>query len=577
MALATLASLAVATSSLAQQTRDSGPGPSGSATVAGVVIADDSGRPVGHALVTVRGIAPAFAEIASTGVDGRFTFTGLPAGDVTITATKTTYLTAYVGAHDPIRGPAAPVTLKAGAPLDLTLRLIRGAVIAGVVTGPTGRPEGGVEVSAYPSRLVGGARKMVGGPLGHGSMTDDKGRYRIWGLAPGEYVVKTSPPNVQTSARVTSDDDVRWAASGARAPAPPAAAAREVRFAPVFYPGAVDPAQAAVVQIGAAEERDGIDVALRMMTTADIRGTVIGIDGQPGAQVAVNLEGTLDEASTLSDQAGHYSFRSVAPGSFLVSARGSGRPQPSPGPSAAEIFWASREISINGDNVDGLDLGLGRGMTATGRVTFEGATPARAAQVMVTATPAGTPRGAATDARANAAADGMFTLRGLAPGAYRIHAMYSGGPGAGGSWQAKSVLWQGQDLLDGTLDIAPGRDVDGLTVVFSDRQTDLQGTFFDSAGHPVAAYDVVVFPAERRFWTPGSRRVDHVLLGHDGRFDFSGLPAGDYLLAAVTHADPDDLADPDWLAAIAPLALHVTLADGERKIQDIRLGHRDGH
>ena len=79
--------------------------------------------------------------------------------------------------------------------------------------------------------------------------------------------------------------------------------------------------------------------------------------------------------------------------------------------------------------------------------------------------------------------------------------------------------------------------------------------------------------AERRFWTPESRRVEHALLGRDGRFDFSNLPAGDYLLAAVTHLDADDLDDPAWLEAVAAMAVHTTLADGEHKVQDIRLGH----
>jgi len=559
----------------ARQTRDAAMPARGSATLTGVVVSDDGGRPVARALVTVTGIAPAFSDVASTDVNGRFSFTGLPAADVTITATKTTYLKAYFGAHDAIRGPAAPIMLKSGAPVDVTLRLPRGAVIAGTVTGTTGRPRPGSEVSVYPSRLVGGTRRLIGGPVGHGGVADDKGRFRVWGLAPGEYVVTVTPGTGQTAARTTSDADVQWAmaaAGGGRTAAAPVSVIRELRFAPVYYPGVVDPAEAAVVTIGVGEERDGVDVAVHAVATADIHGTVTGLDGRPAAQVTIALDGVLDHATTISDAAGRFGFRSIAPGTFTLSARGSGQPAASSNAPAREDLWASIDLVTIGEPVDGVALALQRGMTAAGRVVFEGARPGVASQAVVGVTLATGGTGTRRGSGSTAAADGTFTVGDLAPGRYRVHAGYAGAPGPGGAWLAKSVLWQGQDLLDSTLDIAPGRDVTALTVVFSDRQTDLRGTFFDSAGHPIAGYDVVVFAADRRFWTEESRRVARVQVGRDGRFHFAGLPAGEYLLAAVTHADPDDLADPDWLAAVAPLALPVALADGEHKIQDIRLG-----
>lgn len=564
IALATIAVVAMTTSTPAQQARDANVGARGSAIVTGVVVADDNGRPVGRALVTVKGVAPAFAAVASTDADGRFALTGLPAGDITMTATKTTYLTAYFGAHDPIRGPAVPVTIATGAPLDVKLRLIRGAVIAGVVTGTTGRPQAGTLVSANLSRLVGGTRRLVGGPVGHGGLTDDKGRYRIWGLAPGEYVVQATPIDAQSSARAIGDVDLQAAGT--------TPTMREVRFAPVYYPGAIDASEAAVVPLQAAQERDGIDVALRPIATADVRGVLTGIDGQPAGQATVALDGALDHFTTISDSGGRFAFRSVAPGRFALTARGSGRPQTSSSTPSAEDLWAWLDISVSGDSLDNLALSLQRGMTAAGRIVFEGSSQVNAAQAVVTLTPAGDRTGTAKASQGHATADGRFTISDLAPGTYAIRAAYTGSAGPSGPWLAKSVLSQGQDLLDGTLSVAPGQDVTDVSVVFSDRQTELRGTFYDSAGHPVPGYDVVVFATDRRFWTPGSRRVQHLLLGRDGHFDFDNLPAGDYLLAAVTHADADDLADPDWLDAVAPLALHVTLADGEHKTQDIRLG-----
>ena len=49
------------------------------------------------------------------------------------------------------------------------------------------------------------------------------------------------------------------------------------------------------------------------------------------------------------------------------------------------------------------------------------------------------------------------------------------------------------------------------------------------------------------------------------------MPAGDYYVSAVTELDPEDLADPDFLEQLAAMSFKVTLAEGERKIQDIKL------
>ncbi|HEY6359085.1 MAG TPA: hypothetical protein VIX35_12615, partial [Vicinamibacterales bacterium] len=76
----------------------------------------------------------------------------------------------------------------------------------------------------------------------------------------------------------------------------------------------------------------------------------------------------------------------------------------------------------------------------------------------------------------------------VAPGRYRLGAAIVGRPQTSGrsqaSWFLASVMRDGQDLLDSALEVAPGQDVKDLSVVFSDRQTDLAGTLFDTANHP---------------------------------------------------------------------------------------------
>ena len=57
-----------------------------------------------------------------------------------------------------------------------------------------------------------------------------------------------------------------------------------------------------------------------------------------------------------------------------------------------------------------------------------------------------------------------------------------------------------------------------------------------------------------------------------GQFHVDGLPPGDYYVAALIDADPRELGDPSFLDQLIPSSIRVTLAEGERKIQDLKLG-----
>jgi hypothetical protein len=385
------------------------------------------------------------------------------------------------------------------------------------------------------------------------------------------------PSDVQTSVRFTRDADIQRATAMTSAASAPAllGADRIVRFAPVYYPGTTDARQLAPVKVAAGEEHDGVDLALEAVPTADLRGRVVGADGQPAAHQAIALDGALEQLTTISDDAGRFEFRGVAPGAVTISARGSGRQMGAAGTPTAEDIWGSADVTVSGEDQTGLTLSLRPGMTVAGRVGFAGTAPSPdPSHVLIALTVESDRPSSARPAQATAATDGSFALTGLAPGRYEVHpaVVASAASTSAEPWMVKSVLWQGQDLLDGALEVSPGQDISGISIVFSDRQTDLRGTFLDSAGRPIPGFDVVAFAAEKRYWTPGSRRIQHMLLRRDGLFEFANLPAGEYLLAAVTHADPDDLADSAWLDAVAPLAIRVTLVDGEHKVQDIRLG-----
>jgi hypothetical protein len=82
---------------------------------------------------------------------------------------------------------------------------------------------------------------------------------------------------------------------------------------------------------------------------------------------------------------------------------------------------------------------------------------------------------------------------------------------------------------------------------------------------------VVVFPTNQTLWLPDSRRIRSATPATDGKFTVANLPAGEYAIAAAEDIDAIDLADASFLKSLLSSAFKVTLADGERKRQDLRI------
>jgi uncharacterized protein (DUF2141 family) len=84
-------------------------------------------------------------------------------------------------------------------------------------------------------------------------------------------------------------------------------------------------------------------------------------------------------------------------------------------------------------------------------------------------------------------------------------------------------------------------------------------------------YVVVVFTTDSALWPMSSRRVRQAIPQADGTYKITGLPPGSYFLGAVTDLDFNDLADPSFLEQLAGASLKITLADGAKLVQNLRL------
>jgi uncharacterized protein (DUF2141 family) len=408
---------------------------------------------------------------------------------------------------------------------------------------------------------------------------------------------------------------------------------QSMAYAPVYFPGTTMASTAASVTLGIGEERSGVDFQLQLVATARVDGSVIGPDGTipPGTQISLvpsdqvgmpQIPGvSLNMARSAQD--GRFTFSNVTPGSYRVMARATIRDQtaeagrargagpagqaPGGGPGGGrgpgqiqQVLWASVDIAVAGQNLSGVVLNLQPGMTVSGRLSFEGGNltpPTDLTRVRVTLAPRGQQGGFESGGvpPAQVDAQGRFTIPGVPPGRYAISAAApTGGQGglqtgtgtapAGGrggaaqsggvpaaSWVLKSAMTGGRDALDFPLVVEPNQDVTGATLTFVDRSQEVSGTIQDLQGQPTANFTIILYAADNRYWLPQSRRIVAMRPGTDGRFTFRNLPPGDYRLTAVTDVEPGEWFNPDFLQQLAGASIPVSLAEGERKVQDIKI------
>ncbi len=558
----------------------------GTAVMAGTVTAADSGRTVRRARVMLENDRNVLVGNTSTDEQGRFTFTSLPAGSYTLRASRSGFLEVIYGQRKPGSGRAGtPIQLASAQRLEkLALALPRGGVISGVVTEEIGDPVSAVPVRALRSILRNGVR--VWEPVATTWLaTDDRGQYRIFGLLPGAYLVCAAPRDELAQAALQAEslrrrmEEIQAAAAAQGGQTPETKMMMErmnasalpptpkEAYVPVCAPGTPQLSGAATVTIDVSEERAGVGVQLQLLPIARVSGSVTWSGGRlPVGNTAGDTYVSLSTPQAIPGGVtygmhvpanGQFSILNVPAGTYTLTARAM----------APTALWASTEIAVTGERVTDLALSMQPGLSVSGRVVVEGAASVDIQQMRITALIAGEIAGEIAPVIASPDASGQFTLEGVVPGRYRIGA-YPSSPGA---TNIKSSVFNGRDTLDFPLDVRPGEAITGGVLTVIPRLAEITGQLQHDANQPATGYTVIAFTADQQYWTPQSRRVQAVRPATDGRYSFRSLPGGEYRLVAVTDVEPGQWFDPAFLRELLPASIPLTLAEGERREQTLRV------
>jgi hypothetical protein len=358
------------------------------ATVTGRVTCSDTQRAARFATVTLiaadtvtqnesRGRDAGFGfgrrVTAHTDIEGNFSVQA-EAGDYYVTATAMGYASPVAETAARLRAGASAADLLASLPeihvaeaggATANLTLDRGAVIAGKLQWDDGSPAAGVNVSVQPTAQANAPSNeltrvvsMLGGGFGGGfggfERSDDRGYFRIVGLAPGSYWVRATV--ITPSAE-------------------PGGAVQRLTSIVMYAPGKLRRSDAQVVTVKSGEERDDVQFALDLSALHTVSGHVGATDSGTIAAGVVRLTDTQD--SSLSRMAmiqpdGSFVVQWVPAGDYTLQvsnasnlpSTGFGRRGQSPAASATMYAPFQESLTVSDSDVSGVAVTLNPGSAA---------------------------------------------------------------------------------------------------------------------------------------------------------------------------------------------------------------------
>ena len=529
---------------------------------------------------------PASVPRVVTDSGGRFVFSGLSASSTyRLRASKAGYFDGAFQSVSP-NDLGAPIVLKADDRVTgLEIDLYPPASLAGQLADEFGDPIAGASVLAVGRIAIGSATQFDAASV---SLTDDRGRYELADLPPGEYEVQF----------VQSEKDRPWIEPS------PDENGRPRVYPPTFFPGAESADGAATIALNYGDRRDDINFEL----TPEPAHTVCGRVGAPsraaqGFQLRAVRRGSESlpmNATALSqvDLSGSFCFHEMPPGSYVIES-GPRVEYSSSGPRQVLVRSSQGSSNVDAGSVVAASAGISFvSMSTPSSAWFRGAVEIGSADVSNITVPMGIPSSIAGLVKFDAPksvskipqeirieidpADGdprlglyrlsarpsgeqwRFSASGLRPGRYVLRVS---------GQVVRSIRTGNDDVTDSPLNIPTGASIEDLELVLASAPAEIHGTVRDSNGASIPDAVVVAFSADSANWSDVGLTPARIKMGRvatDGSYRLPGLPAGKYDVVAVRAAEGASWFRPTFLASAAAIATSVELGWGTEARVDLK-------
>ncbi|HEY1496825.1 MAG TPA: carboxypeptidase regulatory-like domain-containing protein [Candidatus Solibacter sp.] len=492
--------------------------------IAGVVVTPD-GRPAKRVRVAVAPSESAENQTAViTGENGAFRFENLRAGKYRLTAEPPAGGSQSFGQRTLSKGFGTAIVTGPDLHNDnLVFRLVPMGAIRGRVVDAEGEGVEGALVQIFVSTFLRGKRSVfyVGSRY-----TDDRGEYRFGTLRDGTYYVAvTGKP---------------WYAGRQRDPAGPLARAG---YAATYYPNTRDVRAATPLEVKPGQEATA---NFTLAVSAGATLTVSVKETQPGSTrldlMFEGIAGSQGFARIETVYGGPAVFQGVEPGRYTLRARRT---------DGGKALYASQTVVMGGQDAS-VQLTLAPGPVVAGKVRMEDG--------------AAIPEGAYVEleneverihTRRAVAPDGTFEFDAMAPGSYR--------PLLGTSskmYPLRGVVLDGAAVKEDMIEIVRPAKLE-LTASLSGGE--IRGEVYRD-GKPVEGVLALLAPRKDSMNPLDYRGFQ---TDSDGSFEWSALPAGEYVLIVKEDWYDLEYANPAAVRGLMNDGRAVTVAGTE--LQKIRV------
>jgi hypothetical protein len=499
------------------------------ASIAGSVTAQSNGAPVARARVILSSPALPQTRVTLSDAQGQYEFSGIPAGEYDLMAVRSGY--ALVGGSARV----APVRVGGGERrTGVTLVLQAAGTIPGRLQDEDGSPLAGALVEALSLRLPGVRTPLVAAATAY---TDDRGEFRLSGLAAGQYFVVAR--------------DTAFGKAGDNSGA--------LRYPPTYFPGVVAETEARPISVLPGADSPRADFRIRIVKPAHVSGVLQAPDTRvlvSGAVVLIPRDGMTLHRSASEDVEirpdGRFIFRNVPPGSYQLRARAATD-------QSQVLLFGSFAVQVDADRtVPELIVTMAAGAVVDGQVEWIG-TGAKAAttrsRLRVRAPFAdGTSFGDALTG--DVASDGTFRLKGVMTGSHFF--LIEGLPEP---WALTRVRVRGRDAVLQPIALHEGEHLSGVQLIVTPTVTEVSGAVADAGGGPVADALILLTPRGAVEWSRGDPRFRMARSDRAGRYRVRSLPPGAYRIAALIAVDELAAWRPEWLARIDRHSRSFVVAD----------------
>ncbi len=494
-------------------------------TVTGTVLNAATNEPIRRALVHLNG--PVQLSVF-TGPGGSFEFTGVPQGQLLVTAERPGFF------DEQSLNPGVYTPLMVGPALKpVQILLTPESKLRGRVLDSDGEPVDGLQLELISQEIQQGRKQLQ--PRSSAN-TDENGMYQMDGLTPGQYFLRTMIHPGFSSSRM----------------------APQTAYLPEYYPNSADLASAQALELRPGEQAEA-DFTVHAAPTATIRGVISGAENG----VSVSYEGADGQETSpgymrIDSQTGKFVVRMVPFGSwtfhFMISNGGEG---------SEGMRYAEEALDVNRADISGLQVALQPLPTipvivnrapviasaSTGAVPSQGPS----VQLQLFSTTSDGERYYAGSRPGDSS--GALSFQGVRPGKYKVVAQ-AFGPACIESVSSGSVDLARNDLL-----VSVGSQPQPITVSLRNDCATLTGTVHSEAQNTKA---FVVLQAD-------SAAVEPQLfpLQPNQQFTFSNLSPGTYRIWAFSNVAGLEYGNPDALREYA--SQQVELAAGQSATANLEL------